>query len=500
MTMTENPARRFLCGLLFIFALAGLSGCTVNPATGKQSFTGFMSPEREKEAGAEEHPKILQQFGGVYDDPGVSGYVAEIGFKLARVSEMPDLAFRFTVLNDDQINAFALPGGYVYVTRGLIALAETEAELAGVIGHEIGHVTARHTAERYSKTIAANVGLQILGVLGSVYGVPQEAGGLLSSGATAILQGYSREQELEADMLGVRYLTRVGYNPDGMTSFFRKLKAHDQLKARMENRATNEENYNFASSHPRTTDRIKQAIRLARTATVANPVNNRDRMLNALNGILFGGDPAQGIIRGREFIHPDLRFLFTVPEGFTLVNTPDRVLARHENGASMIFDMAPAKQANKVTRLDHYLTDEWGGQLGLKDVEQLTVNGMEAWTGAATQNTDQGRRSVRLVVIRDAGNEIFRFAFLTPVNELNAMEEDLRRTTHSLKRLSEAEAAEVKPLRIRVVRTGSGMTAQDLANAMAVEPEYAMDWLELLNSDLDVHNLPAGTPVKIVQH
>lgn len=144
-------------------AIAGLQGCTVNPATGGQSFTGFMSPQDELRVGREQHPEVLQQFGGVYNDPALAAYVQQIGTALARHSEMPDLVFTFTVLNSPVVNAFALPGGYVYVTRGLMALASDEAELAGVLAHEIGHVTARHTAQRYSQSVLAAIGTTVLG-------------------------------------------------------------------------------------------------------------------------------------------------------------------------------------------------------------------------------------------------------------------------------------------------------------------------------------------------
>jgi predicted Zn-dependent protease len=495
---TINNLPRLLNSLLLVLAIAITPGCTVNPATGEQSFTGFMSPVKEKEIGAEEHPNILKQFGGAYDDPKVSGYVAEIGFRLAKVSEMPDLAFRFTVLNDEKINAFALPGGYVYVTRGLVALAESEAELAGVIGHEIGHVTARHTAERYSKTMAANIGLTVLSILGSVYGMPGEAGQVLSAGAESILKGYSREQELEADMLGVRYVNKAGYDANALTSFFHKLKGHDELHAAMEGRATNEENFSHQSTHPRTTDRIEQAIKLASATTVTNPIVNRDRFLDSVDGILFGDDPAQGVRRGRDFIHPDMRFKFTVPEGFVLFNSPARVVARHKNKSTILFDMESVKRAGNVNNLGRYLTDGWGGKLDLGDVQQISVNGMEAWTGNTVQNTNQGRRDVRLVVIRDNHDEIFRLAFLTPLDVLDDMATGLKRTTYSLKRITESEAAAVKPMRVRIVEASSGVTTDHLAESMDVGA-YEKEWLELLNAGIDFSNLADGTRIKIVQ-
>lgn len=497
MLKTRKSPQLFCCLLLALLVVV-TPGCTVNPATGEQTFTGFMSPEKEKEIGAEEHPNILKQFGGAYDNSKVSAYVAEIGFRLAKVSEMPDLAFRFTVLNDEKINAFALPGGYVYVTRGLVALAENEAELAGVIGHEIGHVTARHTAERYSKTMAANIGLTVLSIIGRVYGAPSDATQILSAGAESILKGYSREQELEADLLGVRYVNRAGYDANGMTSFFRKLKGNDELHAAMEGRATNEENFSHQSTHPRTTDRINQAIKLASTTTVSNPIVNRDRFLNVVDGIIFGDDPSQGIRRGREFIHPSLMFKFTVPEGFVMFNTPSRVIARHKNQSAILFDMESPKRAGKVANLKQYLTEGWGGKLNLQDVEKITVNGLETWTGNTIQNTNQGKRDVRLVVTRDGSDKIFRFAFLTPVSVFNSMADGLKRTTYSLKRITAAEASAVKPHRIRVVQVSAGVTVDDLAKTTSLD-EFQKEWLTLLNSGVDMSHLSDGMRVKVVQ-
>ena len=165
----DRPWSRLLALLPVLLVMAA---CSANPATGEQSFTGFMSPERELQVGAEEHPKLVKKFGGQFDDRAWAEYVRKIGLELAGYSELPDLPWTFTVLNDTQVNAFALPGGYIYITRGLLALASNEAEMAGVLSHEIGHVTARHTAQRYSSTVAANIGLQVLGVLSDAAGLP----------------------------------------------------------------------------------------------------------------------------------------------------------------------------------------------------------------------------------------------------------------------------------------------------------------------------------------
>jgi len=195
----------FLC-----LPLLSLGGCSTNPATGKQSFTAFMSPADEMRIGAEEHPKILKQFNGAYREGQMAVYVGEVGAALARISEVTAMRFTFTVLNTDAVNAFALPGGYVYITRGLLALVGDEAEMAGVLAHEIGHITARHTAQRYSKSIATNLGLTVLGALGSAAGAPPGLGNIASFGAQAYLGFLARTRD------GGRYAGRPLSRPRGL--------------------------------------------------------------------------------------------------------------------------------------------------------------------------------------------------------------------------------------------------------------------------------------------
>lgn len=482
---------------MIMLFMGSIAACTVNPATGERRFTAFMSPEDEKRIGADEHPKIIKQFGGAYDEVQVSGYVAQIGTGLVKVSELSEEQFRFTVLNSDQVNAFALPGGYVYVTRGLIALAENEAELAGVIAHEIGHVTARHTAERYSQAMIANIGLNIAGIIGSAYGAPRETAQLLSFGTQAVLSGYSREQELESDMLGVRYLGLAGYDTNAMTTFFKKMKANDELRATMTGLPTGEDSFNFASSHPRTTDRITQAIHLANNGGPTSTRTDRDRFLDHIDGMIFGDDPKQGVRKGRDFIHPELRFQFTVPEDFIITNAPTQVIARHKNGAVIIFDMEDPDEAKSVTDLRQYLTGKWGRKLDLSNVEQLTINGMTAWTGSLRRNTQSGPRDIRLIAIRDRADEIFRLVFLTPTDEFDQMADGLKRTTYSFRRLSDAEAMDVKPLRIQIETTESGDTPEGLSQRMAVD-SFSLEWFELLNANHRNDSYPAGERVKLI--
>lgn len=325
-----------------------LGACSANPATGKQSFTAFMSPEKEIQVGGEEHPKIVKQFGGEFGDRALASYVRDLGLKLAKTSEKPDLPWTFTVLNNTQVNAFALPGGYVYVTRGLLALASDEAELAGVLSHEIGHVTARHTAQRYSSTMAANIGVQLLGVLSQAAGLGSAGGQLASIGANVALKSYSREQELESDMLGVRYMNHVGYDPQALVSFFDKLRAHQRLEAELKglDEKTAEQSNIFAT-HPRTADRIAQAITLSENSKAngdGKAMRNADTYLNEIDGLIFGDDPDEGLVRGQVFIHPGIDLRFEVPDGFTLKNSPTLVLATDKSGAVLKFTDAATKE------------------------------------------------------------------------------------------------------------------------------------------------------------
>lgn len=456
---------------LILAGLVFLSACATNPATGQRTFTALMSTDQEREIGAREHPKLVQQFGGEYEDRRLAAYVSGIGQALARTTETPDVPFTFTVLNDATANAFALPGGYVYVSRGLLAIADSEAELAGVLAHEIGHVVARHSAERYSRQVAAGLGAAVLGAVGAAAGLPGTSD-VAAFGAQAYLQSYSREQELEADMLAVRYMTRAGYDPNAMASFFEKLQRDTQLRAALAGRASAADRFDIMASHPRTGDRIQQAIRLAGDAAPASatpqraPRVGREDYLAAIDGLVYGDDPAQGVRIGRDFLHPTLRIAFRAPEGFALLNTPSAVIARGPEGSVIAFDMERSETARRVASLPAYVGQSWGGQLGLRNIERIDVNGMEGATGAGRVQARGGQADVRLVAIREAPDRLYRFVFVTPPQLTGPFATELQRTTFSFRRLTPSEAAAIRPLRIRTVTVRQGDTAERLAARM----------------------------------
>ena len=491
-----NDRLRALTLAPLLAALIFSAACSTNPATGKQSFTAFMSREDEIRIGAEEHPKLIKALGGAYTDAKLRAYIRRIGLKLARHAETGGMPYTFTILNSDKVNALALPGGYVYITRGLLALADNEAEMAGVLAHEIGHVTARHTAERYSTAMATNLGLMVLGAIGSSAGLPSGIGRIVGIGAQAALQGYSREQELESDMLGVRYLSRAGYSPDAMTSFFHKLKAHEELERAMEGKKGDVPN-NIMATHPRTAQRIGQAIRLAKAARVARPVFGAEEFLAEIDGMVFGDDPEQGVRRGREFIHPDLGIRFEVPPGFVLFNSPSQVVARGPKNSVVVFDMAREKSASQARTLTGYIANTWASGLSLRHLERIDINGMEAATAAGRINTGSGAKDLRLIAIRGGPGRIFRLAFISPPGMTDKLKVDFQRATFSFRRITKEEADAIKPLRIKVIPIRPGDTATSLAAGFPFE-RFRLRWFETLNGQRPGQRLTPGAKVKIV--
>lgn len=476
---------------------ATVTGCTTNRATGEQSFTAFMSEQEEQRVGAEEHPKMLEAFGGTYDDRALQAYVSAIGKKLVAQSETPDAHFQFIVLNDDTVNAFALPGGYVYVSHGLIALCEDEAELAGVIGHEIGHVTARHSAQRYSSAVATNLGLAAVGIIGSVFGAPSGIGDLVSFGAQAALQSYSRTQELEADRLGARYMSRAGYAPAALTDFFSKLDIQNGIEADAAGRP--KDSHNIMATHPRTADRIEQARQLAATQSPKDAVRHRALFLTQVDGVLFGKDPKEGFMQDDAFIHPDLGFRFEFPPGFDVKNGKTSVVGTGENGTTIIFDMESPKVATGMPNLIDYVGRHWAPKQGIRpdNLERLTINGLDAATGTARVDTNKGVRDIRLLAIRGGREGLFRFAFLTEPNVTSGMSVPLRRTTYSFRLLKPGEGDGVKPPHIRLRTVKAGDTPATFAATMPLG-KYNDDWFRALNLNVVSDGLAVGERIKVV--
>jgi len=472
-------------------ALVVTTGALVCPAPAAADWLpNLLSPADEAKMGAEENPKVIKEFGGVYEDPGLAHYVTSIGQLLASTSEEPNVHYTFTVLDSPIVNAFSLPGGYVYVTRGLLALADNEAEMAGVMAHEIGHITAHHSAERYSQSIFAQLGL---GILGAVTGsnLVGQIGGVA---AQLVLRSYSREQEFEADSRGVRYMSRAGFDPHAMAEFLSKLQAHDRLEAEIAGTPGAADQFSLLATHPRTADRVERAIAEAGGISVKNPVVARDIYLRKLDGVLYGDNPDQGLIRGRRFVHPKLRFQFEVPQGFRLINSADAVIALGPQNAHLEFDFV--KRPPNLS-MASYLTSVWAKGVTLRDVERLNVNNMEAATGWVRLSTQQGTMDARPVAIAFDANRIARFFFVTPPAVTAQLSEGLKATTYSFRRLGAGEAERVQPYRLRIVNVAAGDTVASLSARQPFE-SYSEDRFRVLNGLGPGDAVAPGELVKIV--
>ncbi len=305
--------------ILLWMAVSLLGACSANPATGERSFTGFMSLEDELETGCEQHPLVIQRYGGLYQDSILISYVARVGRSLA--------------------------------------LVENEAELAGVLAHEIGHVTARRSARRDSASQAANIGLTVLGVAGSILGAPVGAGQALGFGAELSLKVYSREQELEADLLAVRYLARAGYDTGALRTFF-QIQLETEITAAQQG-ALAGGGGGLLSTHPRTSDRIIQAMGLAQTQAPPHPFLGREASLSRVNGLVFGQDRGGGVRDGRRFILPDRGLGFTLPPGYAVENTRSRVIAREPDNGLILFEALKPEAVSKAGGALGYVQGWW---------------------------------------------------------------------------------------------------------------------------------------------
>jgi predicted Zn-dependent protease len=479
-----------VCARLATVLALALSGCSINPATGESTFTAFMSIDDELRIRDEQHPRLVAQFGGLFEDPELAAYVADVGLGLAAASEMPEFDYGFIVLNNPSVNAFALPGGYVYVTRGLLALADNEAEVAGVLAHEIGHVVARHAAQRYSRQVLTNFGVGVVGLF--TLGGGREAA---RAEAASHLQSYSREQELEADTLGVRFMTRAGYAPRAMNTFLNKLKAHRALEAKLLGLPEEAiERDDTILSHPRTGERLRQLIADATDKADGTARLARGRHLERIDGLVFGDDPAHGVLEGTAFIHSRLGFRLELPTGFRVRRGRDWVSARGAQGSLILFDAA--KEAFRGSAL-RYLSEVWAAELTLLDIESIEVNGLDAATGWNRVDTDGGPRDLRLVAIRFDADTVYRFTFLTEPEVTQRLAGVLRRVTYSFRPLRPEERTGHRPMRLVVVRAAAGDTLEELAAQMPF-PTHRVERLAVLNGLSPDARLEAGDRLKTV--
>jgi predicted Zn-dependent protease len=432
------------CGEMGRFQVATPAASPVKP-----NRTIAQTPAAERE-----HERILGSYGGAYDDPKLSALISKTVDRLVAASDRPDQAYKVTILNSGAVNAFALPTGQLYVTRGLIALASDTSELSSVLSHEMAHVLAKHASSREDRARQAALVTSVVTNMGT----DPDLTALALAKTKLTMASFSRTQEFEADGIGVGISARAHFDPYGAARFLASMERNAALKAgktSLDPRAQD-----FLSSHPATPERIQNAQSNARQYS-SPEAGERDRetYLAAIDNIVYGEDPSEGFVRGRRFLHPKLGFSFTAPETFTLDNTAQAVIGVREGGTqAMRFDVVrvPAEQS-----LGEYLNSGWMEGVDKSSVEDVTINGFPA--ASASAHGDQWQ--FRVYALR-FGTDVYRFIFAAK-QKTTESDRNARETVNSFRRLTLEEIQAARPLRIKVITVQPGDTVESLSHRMA---------------------------------
>lgn len=490
-----------------LFSSAALFGLSViaghGPADAQSRTAGPAVPKpfttQEKNEGAKYHTEILKEFGGPMQSPQTA-YVVRVGKNIAMQSGLGNAQsdFNVTLLNSSVNNAFALPGGYIYITRQLVALTNDEAEMAGVLGHEVGHTAARHSEKRKNNaTLAGLLGMggSILGaVLGNSGGLLGALGGGLQQYAGPLAQvftlKYSRTQEEEADDYGIRYLSKAGYDTSALASMLNSLALQTSVDMQVAGLGDNGVP-EWASTHPDPARRVSRAATRSK-AYPASIVRNAASHLAAIDGMLYDDDPAQGVVEGQNFLHPQLKMQFTAPTGFGIQNSSDSVAINGNNGKAIF--TGGAFDGNRSGYIAKALKAVSGDNAAIPvgDIQQTTVNEIPAFYTNALVNTQQGQRVVSVFAYEWAPGAAYHFVTIAASNA-----NPFDRMFYSMSRLTSAQAAAVKPRKLRVITAGPQDNVASLAARMAY-PSLQAERFRALNGLSSDARIRAGQKLKIV--
>ena len=485
--------------LIYVIAASCLlaAGCASNPATGgKNVVVGSMDGEKKT---VQKYHKEMEKAGAFYDDQATQEYVNIVGQRVARVSDLPNEEFKFYVIDDDAINAFTTGCCNVYVNRGLLVNLNSEAELAGVLGHEIGHITARHPARRQARGVAASLGAMAAAILTGSNAVGQ----LANIGGQAWMMGYGRENEMEADRLGMKYMVKAGYDPESIGKVFTMFQAGEKFereRARAEGREPRLYHGVF-SSHPSPDERAVQAAKGAGNIKDAPPegwIERHDEYLTTINGIAYGSSKAQGVVRDNRFYHADMGITVAFPRGWTIENQRDRLLAftpTKDAVIQVLIDRKPEKQAPR-----EFLLTKLQGASVFKG-EPLTVDGNEGYAIVARSGSpiDNGLGPVRWVAIyRGQSVYIFAGASRSAMNGVPETDGLIMSVAQGLRGLKPSEFPLAEPYRIKVVKATAQTKLSDYAADMP-EDKFKKETLELINAMYPNKKPQSGQLFKIVE-
>jgi predicted Zn-dependent protease len=485
----SNMKTKWLSGLMII-ALLLSNSCAKNPVTGRSDFM-LMSKQQEISMGQQSDPEITAFF-GLYEDPQLQKFIEEKGQQMAAVSHRKDLPYSFKIVDSPVVNAFAVPGGYVYFTRGIMAHFNNEAEFAGVLGHEIGHITARHSAKQYSNQMLAQIGLVAGSVISPTFAQYADAAG---QGLSLLFLKFGRDAESQSDKLGVEYSTKIGYDAEEMAGFFSTL---DRLREV----SGGEEVPTFLSTHPDPADREQKVAKLAadwrKKTNSADLKVNRDSYLKMIDGLIYGEDPKQGFVENNIFYHPVLKFQFPIPSQWAVQNTPQAVQMGDPNGqAMMMFTLAKGNSAEAAAQgiLQQY-------QLQLVESKRDNVNGLNAVAMIADQvpqQQGQPTQAIRtLIYVIEHGGNLYAMLGASARTNFNQYFQLFQNSMRGFADLTDSEKLNREPERVRiktVQQTGP------LSKALAAYrvPEKRMQELAVLNGMQLDEQVQQGMLIKVVE-
>ncbi len=480
--------KRFLLAGYISASLFLVNACAVNPVTGKKQIV-LMSEEQEIAMGKEADPQVIAQF-GLYENPSLQSFITEKGKAMAAISHRPNLAYEFKIVDSEVLNAFAVPGGYVYFTRGIMAHFNNEAEFAGVLGHEIGHITARHTVSQQTKSVLGQIGL-----IGSMILVPQlgEFAQPLSQGLGVLFLKFGRDAERQSDELGVEYSSKIGYDAQEMAGFFHTLE-------RKNTGPESTELPDFLSTHPNPGDRNvavnKLAMEWKQKLNLTNPTVNRNTYLKRIEGLIYGEDPKQGYLENSVFYHPVLKFEFPVPQGWNYQNTPQRVqMAPKDGKALMMLTMAQGtslqEAANAVVQQNN---------LNVLESSQVNVNGLNALAMVADVKPEQQQQasSVRtLTYLIQYNNNIYLMLGASSVNDFNNYSQYFTQTMKNFRELKDPAKLNKLAERIRIKSVNQAATLQQALQSYNM-PAKRLEELAVLNGMALTDRVAQGSLIKII--
>ena len=431
-----------------------LSACATNPATGQREFS-LMSEAQEIQLGREMDPQVKQEM-GVYNDAELQRYVSDVGMRLARASERPNLPWSFTVVDEPAVNAFALPGGKIYVTRGILAFLRDETQLAGVLGHEIGHVTARHSAQQYTKATSAGIGLTLLSIF-----VPeaQSFQGLAETALSVMFLKHGRDDELQADRLGVQYTGRTGWDPAGVAGMLRTLARLDEASGSRRGVP------NWLSTHPAPADRVAQVQRFIQENPSVVGTSGTDRreadLSRYVDGMVFGDSPSDGIVRGNQFMHPELRLALAFPQGWEIQNSASQVIAKAPDRENfMILQLVPNASGSI-----QQIAQGTMASAGFRQVQgqPTNVNGLNAYVGVYQGNMEGLGNAATVAAHIVHGGRVYLLAGLAPANQFTAVQNQFLSSIRSFRELNQREASSIHPNRIDIYTVRAGESWSSIA-------------------------------------